>query len=1201
MVLEENLVIEPRDYQLECRDIVWETLTIRDIVLYVMAMGLGKTVTSAFIAKPWLENGKRGLFLCHETYILEHVEQEYRKVLLDNDIVYKTFYGGKDEQGNKRKDWSADQADMLFASFQSMNNWHEKWYLAFDRDHFDFMIVDESHHAQAPSYKEVIDYFQCKKIAMTATPDRMDLKDIRKIFGKEVFTMNLEEGIAKGHLANIEYHILSDGLDNRKLKQICRDVLEKGKRVSIKQLNETIFIKERDKAEKEIIAEYAKIKELAGDRKTLLFCERTKHADNLIPYFANGGVMHSGRTWKENDDVFKAFEKGDLQYVASVNKFNEGKHVPGVEVIVFLRATDSLTIFWQQLGRALAKNGTKVKVVVLDFVANLERLIMVRDMMLRIKLIEEEVLGKKLEKPPLDTHAINVSGEGFDFIFSDELVDIVKIIEALRKGYYDTCEEASQATIKLGIKSDSEYYRPLYRHREDLRLPSQPHKFYDDFPGWAIFFGHKDATKIPTGWKSFTGLRLKHVRKDFVEKFTLQFKESNPEWFDEYYCPGSGVMTFYHPELCKKIEAQFADREHAPEGWMTEHRVSRVCRTSKEKVAEFVKKYRNSKPKWFKNYLSKSAYLEHYGPVLVKKIQKQFPQQQELYQTYEEANIAAGKLGAETKGDYLELYKKDPRLPSNPKKIYSEFTTWPHFLALKGPSNDEIKKALSKRGVIDYWTLRLKGHEFSQLTFGDIGSGRVIAGIVLGTVTESVSHEDFERIAEKLGWNLTDDEKKEKYLTELALHGVTDYWTLQEMGMKFFKLKFTIVKKGAMAFINLVCKKSTDDRTIAGLDQLAESLNWIPTEEEKLQKYKEKLNEKGVIDYWTIKYEMGTQKFIKLDFGFLGKGVSISNIILGDERDEYVTGETLEKIAKKFGWIPSEEEKLQKYLSELKKHQITDYRSLMSISYKFADLDFGIFGQGKSFASMVLDVVSVSKIPVATELLKMLAKRLGWEEGRVEYIEALKKHGIVDHWTLISCYPINQKFEKVDFGIGNGRLIASGILGENIRHVTPAHLIQITEKLGWTPTEEEKISRYKHEFANHGITDYWTLRLSLGWKFRQLTFGPFRGGKNFVGIILGDHSKSEQASMVIVEQIAAKLGWTPTEEEKITKYKEALAQNSIIDRETLLKPRYRDFIAMDFGVLGKGTSFLAIALDKPIGEMRSKSLLDELANKLRLD
>lgn len=714
MVLEEKLVIKPRIYQLPCIETVKKHLEINDVVLFVMAMGLGKTVTSAFIVEEWLRSGKKGLFLCHETYILEHVEQEYRKVIGD-DIVYKTFYGGKDEDGNDRRDWKADQADMLFASFQSMNNWQNQWFLAFDRDHFDFMVVDESHHAQAPSYKEVIDYFQCKKIAMTATPDRMDLKDIREIFGEEVFNLPLEVGIANGWLANVEYHILSDGINNRKLKKICKEVLEEGKRVSVKQINETIFIHERDKAEKEIIAEYSKIKEFAGDRKTLLFCERTTHADRLIPHFENSGVMHSKKTYDENKKVFNAFESGELQYVASVNKFNEGKHVPGVEVIVFLRATDSLTIFWQQLGRALAKNGTKTKVIVLDFVANLERLVMIRDMMLRIQDVRDEPSGDPAGLP-VDTKTFTVTGEGFEFIFSDEIVDVMKIIEALRKGFYSTWQEASVVAVEAKISSQDDYELRYKKLSPRLPSPSYIGVLYPDFPGWNMFLNKTIAPKdwitlnslcnsgkvlkswaalsealseyriaypedvkefctdrgrlreyfspkiasllceefppkdypavakkktekrkrkedgapnnYPPGWMS-AGVLLRVEgfigTKSSIEEFAEKYRLEHSDWFGDYY-RGNSKIPHYAPELCALIIAEFTNRKNAEKGWMTANglldKYSLIG--SVISIKAFAEEHREAHPEWFKMFMTKTQYHEHYAPELCALIIEEF-------------------------------------------------------------------------------------------------------------------------------------------------------------------------------------------------------------------------------------------------------------------------------------------------------------------------------------------------------------------------------------------------------------------------------------------------------------------------------------------------------------------------------------------------------------------------------------------------
>lgn len=608
-------LVKPRIYQAPVVTAVKKALEKRDKVLFVMATGLGKTIVSALIVQEWLESGKRGLFLCHENYILEQVEQEYKDVLVGTPLVYKTFYG-EDE-----KDWDADKADMLFASFQSLNNWRAKWYQAFDPDHFDFLIVDESHHGQAPTFKEVIDYFECKKIGMTATPDRMDLKDIREIFGPEVYTISLEEGIANGWLCNVEYHVLSDGINNLKLRKICKDVLEKGKRVSIKQINETIFIHKRDEEEKRIIDEYTHIKQYMHKRKTLIFCERTTHADNIVQHFVNADVMHSKKTVQHNNRVLKDFRQNQLQYVASVNKFNEGKHVSDVEGGVFLRATDSITVFFQQLGRLLAKTGIKETVIVLDFVANVERLIMVRDMMLRVKKTQEDILKEKGVKLPIDTNSFNVSGEGFDFIFSDEIVDIIKIVDALREGYYPTCREASLAAQKLGITTKEEY-RLCYK--KDLRLPSSPvYQYGDDFLGWTAFLTGKVYEPAPEGW--YTIYRLSQESENVSEvgigNICQEYRISNPEWFEDFKS-GSGVAEFLHPDLVTIVRIKIEERAPAPPGWQTAESLGRQKISSTPTIQSIATSYRSSKPEWFKHFWVTGRLVEFFHPILVKKIKK---------------------------------------------------------------------------------------------------------------------------------------------------------------------------------------------------------------------------------------------------------------------------------------------------------------------------------------------------------------------------------------------------------------------------------------------------------------------------------------------------------------------------------------------------------------------------------------------------
>ncbi|PID52128.1 MAG: hypothetical protein CR972_03835, partial [Candidatus Moraniibacteriota bacterium] len=375
--------------------------------LMVMATGLGKTIVAAFWAKREYTKDRKGLFLCHDTGILDQAQSAFRKVM-GNTVSLKTFYGND-------KDWSADKGDVVFATFQTLTNTNP-----FFADEFDFIIVDESHHGQAPTYKEVIQYFTpAKLLGMTATPNREDMQDIRDIFGDEVVDISLEEGIASGWLSQVEYHILNDNLNHWKLKKIASDVLENGKRISLKQLNETIFVTARDREIAEIIQQYA------GDtKKVMIFCESIPHAENFQNFLPHAEVYHSKKSKKHNRAVLQSFRDGNNQYILSVDKMNEGIDVPDAEVIVFLRHTDSTRIFYQQLGRGLRKILQKKKVVVLDFVANCERIIAMQQFVRDIK----KHVGGNFD---LSKDVLRVSGAAFEFIFEDAHVDILEVIKKI--------------------------------------------------------------------------------------------------------------------------------------------------------------------------------------------------------------------------------------------------------------------------------------------------------------------------------------------------------------------------------------------------------------------------------------------------------------------------------------------------------------------------------------------------------------------------------------------------------------------------------------------------------------------------------------------------------------------------------------------------------------------------------------------------
>lgn len=400
------------EYQVPAYQRLVEHFKTNVAALLVMATGLGKTIVAAFWAKREYKRNRKGLFLCHDTGILDQAQNEFRKVM-GNAITFKSFFGNE-------KDWTADQGDIVFATFQTLRETNP-----FFADEFDFVIVDESHHGQAPTYKEVINYFRPKKLlGITATPDREDMQDIREIFGDEVVDISLEEAVAMSWLSQVEYHILNDNLSYWKLKKIAKEVLEEGKKISLKQLNETIFIEARDGETAKTIMEYA-----GASKKTVIFCENIKHADNFQKFLPKSAVYHSKKSKDRNRQALQDFRDSNLQYILTVNKMNEGIDIPDAEIIVFLRCTDSKTIFFQQLGRGLRKIANKQKVVVLDFVANCERVAMVQNLACEIK----KRVGNGFE---LTKDMLRISGNAFNFVFSDEQVDVLELIRKINHKLY---------------------------------------------------------------------------------------------------------------------------------------------------------------------------------------------------------------------------------------------------------------------------------------------------------------------------------------------------------------------------------------------------------------------------------------------------------------------------------------------------------------------------------------------------------------------------------------------------------------------------------------------------------------------------------------------------------------------------------------------------------------------------------------------
>lgn len=376
--------------------------------LVVMACGIGKTATAGFDVRDFLRSCRNGrvLYLCHQNGILKKARNTFQDIL-GGDLSRYGFYHGFKKERN---------AQFLFASFQTMRDHHS----SFRRDEFDYIIADEAHHTQAETYLPVLKYF-CPKflLGITATPDREDEQDIREVFGEPVFVLELPEALAKGYLTPVEYRLIAD------------PVVELGKienpyALSMKDLNRTIFIPRRDKEIVRIIHEKCK-EEGIEDPRILAFCNSIEHAERFANHLQGSLAVHSGMHPDEQEEREEAFRDERILGLVTVDKYNEGVDIPEVNVVVFLRSTESDTIFKQQLGRGLRRAKGKKKVLVLDFVGNCERMRM-------IKSLEREIesFGGGGNSGGSPESTVMHYGK---FVFTEQVRNVLEILEKAEAGY----------------------------------------------------------------------------------------------------------------------------------------------------------------------------------------------------------------------------------------------------------------------------------------------------------------------------------------------------------------------------------------------------------------------------------------------------------------------------------------------------------------------------------------------------------------------------------------------------------------------------------------------------------------------------------------------------------------------------------------------------------------------------------------------
>jgi superfamily II DNA or RNA helicase/diadenosine tetraphosphate (Ap4A) HIT family hydrolase/HKD family nuclease len=310
--------------------------------LVVLATGLGKTWLSAFDSEPYTKI----LFLAHREEILSQSMATYRRIRPQATFG---FYHGQEK---------SPHADILFASIQTLTNHLQ----AFHPKQFDYIVVDEFHHASAPTYRKVIDYFEPQfLLGLTATPERTDGGNLLALCGQNlVFRCDLAEGMQAGRLCPMHYYGVPDIVD-------YSNIPWRSTRFDPEELTTALATTERAQ---NAIEQH---QQRAGLR-TVAFCCTTAHADFMTEQFNQNGVravaVHSGPRSANRTQSLEQLKNGQLQVICCVDMFNEGVDLPQIDTVMMLRPTESRIIWLQQLGRGLRKAEGKSHLNVIDYIGN---------------------------------------------------------------------------------------------------------------------------------------------------------------------------------------------------------------------------------------------------------------------------------------------------------------------------------------------------------------------------------------------------------------------------------------------------------------------------------------------------------------------------------------------------------------------------------------------------------------------------------------------------------------------------------------------------------------------------------------------------------------------------------------------------------------------------------------------------------------
>ena len=412
------------------------------------ATGVGKTYLAAFDSK----NYQKVLFVAHREEILKQAAVSFKNVRNSED--YGFFCGGE-----KTSDKSG-----IFASVATLGRPEYLIAKYFVPDYFDYIVIDEFHHAVNDQYMRIVNYFKPQfLLGLTATPERMDGRNIYEICDYNVpYEISLTEAINKGMLVPFRYYGVYDETDYSGIHPVHGHYEEK-------DLN-GIYVGNAHRYD--LIYKYYK---KYGSKRALGFCCSRVHAEEMAKDFCKRGIpavaVYSNADGVYSEDRSTAIEKlksGEIRVIFSVDMFNEGVDITAVDMVMSLRPTESPIVFFQQLGRGLRRSAGKEYLNVLDFIGNYEKAGNVRKF-LTGKAYSADRMHEFSEKEELPDDCI----VDFDMRLIDLFAEMdkkhLKIKEQIVKEYFKIKENLGHRPSRMDLFTymDDDIYQFTISHPKD--------------------------------------------------------------------------------------------------------------------------------------------------------------------------------------------------------------------------------------------------------------------------------------------------------------------------------------------------------------------------------------------------------------------------------------------------------------------------------------------------------------------------------------------------------------------------------------------------------------------------------------------------------------------------------------------------------------------------------------------------------------